>query len=651
MTSNDVNIIFSTATKRESAVNSVEVSKTQAGRVNKQNRGNIEKASTQVASVVLEVAKKDLISNEELSKAQQDDPIVGPVFDIVLKRKELSRAEVKLLPKDSKTLLRQKWKLGIENNVLIRRTKTLRQIVLPECYHHLVYSELHEKLAHLGSEKTWDLARKRFYWANMQRSIEHFIRKKCRCIKSKRPPVLDRAPLVPIVATFPFEFVSLDYVHLDRGKGGYEFALVVIYHFTRFAQIYATKKNDGISAADKLFNEFMLHYGFPARIHSDQGQEFENKLFRRLQELTGVSKSKTTPYHPESDGGPERMNRTLISMLKTLGDKEKVNWPKHLSKLAFAHNVTVSKSTGYSPYYLMFGRSARLPIDEIFGIDSSEGDVSMRKSWKQYAEDWQNSMNQAFDIARGRCIASGERNKKHYDKRARGVDIEVGDRVLYKNREKGGTGKLRNFWDNRVFVVTGKEEDIPVYSIKPEKGSGKVKRVHRNDIMACNEILSDEEAEEIIASTGRQRGTKKPKETVSESRGATGSSKAAKRVAVDSDNSEDEFVVLEQQEDEEVISEVEETEVEGIPSEEHQEPGVETPEELEESDPEVSARSDPQHVSEVDDSHEDHENEADSESSEVDSNSSTPPRRRGNRTRVPKSVFTYNEFGNPTVIR
>ena len=82
----------------------------------------------------------------------------------------------------------------------------------------------------------------------------------------------------------------------------------------------------------------------------------------------------------------------------------------------------------------------------------------MRKSWTQYAEDWQDSMNQAFDIARKHAVASGERNKVQYDKRVRGSDIVVGDRVLYRNREKGGTGKLRNFWDSNVFVVCGKEE-------------------------------------------------------------------------------------------------------------------------------------------------------------------------------------------------
>ena len=92
-----------------------------------------------------------------MAKAQQEDS-VGSVYDIVLQKKELQRAEMKALSKESKTLLRQRRKLEIVNNVLVRQTKTLRQIVLPECYHRLVYRELHEKLGHLGSEKVWDLA-------------------------------------------------------------------------------------------------------------------------------------------------------------------------------------------------------------------------------------------------------------------------------------------------------------------------------------------------------------------------------------------------------------------------------------------------------------------------------------------------------------
>ena len=148
---------------------------------------------------------------------------------------------------------------------------------------------------------------------------------------------------------------------LDRTTGGFQYALVVCDHFTKFVQVYATKNKSALTAADKIFNDFILKYGFPKRIHHDQGREFHNSLFRRLHQLSGINASKTTPYHPMGDGQTERMKRTIINMLKTLEEKEKHNWKNHLSKLAFAYNSTIHKTTKFSPCFLMFGRSPRSP--------------------------------------------------------------------------------------------------------------------------------------------------------------------------------------------------------------------------------------------------------------------------------------------------
>ena len=177
--------------------------------------------------------------------------------------------------------MKQLKKLTIENGILVQKTKTLKQAVLPKKFQSIVYSELHEKLAHLGSEKVLELARTRFYWPNMKRDIEFYIKKQCRCIIAKRPNAPDRAPLVPIASTFPFEMVSIDYMHLDKAKGGFEYALVICDHFTKFVQIHATKNKSALAAADKIYNEFVLKFGFPNRIHHDQGREFNNGLFKR----------------------------------------------------------------------------------------------------------------------------------------------------------------------------------------------------------------------------------------------------------------------------------------------------------------------------------------------------------------------------------
>ena len=238
-----------------------------------------------------------------------------------------------------------------------------------------------------------------------------------------------------------------------------------------------------------MYNEYIPHYGFPLKFHSDKGGEFCNKLQRRLQQLAGIEQSNTTSYHPEGNGQVERVNRTVLNMLKTLRDKEKQNWKAFLPKLAFAINTTVNKSTSFSPYFLMFGRSPILPIDLIFGIEPRTEQVKMRSSHEKFIEEWQSSMKEAFDVVRQRAEKSAESGKRMYDKKVHGADINVGDRVLVRNREKGGTGKLRSYWENKIYIVTERNPNIPVYTLRPESGRQSIKRVHRNNILACNFLL------------------------------------------------------------------------------------------------------------------------------------------------------------------
>lgn len=119
----------------------------------------------------------------------------------------------------------------------------------------------------------------------------------CSCVKSKKPSKETRAPLTNIVTTQPFELVSVDVLHIDKCSGGYEYILVIIDHFTLFAQVYASKS--GKTVADKLFNDYALKFGFPQRLHHDQGGESENKLLTQLLENCDIRGSRTTPFHPE----------------------------------------------------------------------------------------------------------------------------------------------------------------------------------------------------------------------------------------------------------------------------------------------------------------------------------------------------------------
>lgn len=156
------------------------------------------------------------------------------------------------------------------------------------------------------------------------------------------------------------------FLSIEPESEGVTNVLVVTDHFTRYAQAYTTKDQRASTVAKVLVEKVFVHYGLPARIHSGQGRDFESCLIKELLELLGIKKSRTTPYHPKGDTQPERFNRTLLSMLGTLIPGEKRKWSQHISLLVHAYNCTRNDATGYSPYYLMFGREARLPIDLCF---------------------------------------------------------------------------------------------------------------------------------------------------------------------------------------------------------------------------------------------------------------------------------------------
>ena len=212
------------------------------------------------------------------------------------------------------------------------------------------------------------------------------------------------------------------------------------------------------------------------------------RYLKKLHQLCGIKLSKTIPYHPSGNGQTKRMNRTIISMLKTLNKNQKASWKDYLSKLVFTYNSTINKSTGYSPFFLMFGRSSRLPIDSMFTVDigekkKTENLLSIRIRLEK-SNEWSHT----------NCITKDKQNnwanRNQYNRKVHGNEIE--DRVLLQNfSERGGTGKLRAHWENTIYVVVVKEDNLPVYNIKPENSKGtSTKKVHRNIIMPCNLLPS-----------------------------------------------------------------------------------------------------------------------------------------------------------------
>ena len=226
--------------------------------------------------------------------------------------------------------------------------------------------------------------------------------------------------------------------------------LVITDHFTRYAQAHVTPSQKAHIVAKTLWEHFFVHYGFPEKILSNQGRNFESVLISELCELTQIKKLRTTPYQPEGNGSCERFNRTLISMLGTLPADFKSKWPQHISTLTYAYNCTRSNATGFSPYYLLYGRQPLLPIDIEYGVFTPE--LSEAITYK-YVQELKSRLENTFNKANQFCAKEAIRSKQRLDKTVKCSKLEPGDLVLVKWKGFTLKHKIADRWETEPYEI------------------------------------------------------------------------------------------------------------------------------------------------------------------------------------------------------
>ena len=215
------------------------------------------------------------IALDDWHQVQEADPVLG----IIVKRLREGTLEQNWSKKtDSPELsqYRREWNnLVLQKGVLYRQARpreseeTLLQLGLPTAQRGVALRGCHDEVGHLGLECMPDLMHDRFFWPCMAVQAKEHIGKCCPCLafKSRQPKV----PLENIMATHPQELVHLDYLCLEPGKGLEENVLVITDHFTRYTQVYVTRTQMAQTMAKILWDKFIVHYGLPEKILTDQG--------------------------------------------------------------------------------------------------------------------------------------------------------------------------------------------------------------------------------------------------------------------------------------------------------------------------------------------------------------------------------------------
>ena len=198
---------------------------------------------------------------------------------------------------------------------------------------------------------------------------------------------------------------------------------------------------------------------------SDQAAEFTGQVISELCDLLGVTKIRTSPYHPQCNGVVERVHQTLRRMIAKMDPDKRAQWPSHLGPILIAYNATRSLITGYSPYFLMFGHRLRLPVDLLF--PTVRRDENSRTT-DEYISSLYDKLKSALASVRDATILEAQRQKRIYDRKAGAVALHPADKVLVKlDAFRGQRQKLKNRWGDALHTVVKRVADgIPTYEVE-----------------------------------------------------------------------------------------------------------------------------------------------------------------------------------------
>ena len=279
--------------------------------------------------------------------------------------------------------------------------------------------------------------------------------------------------------------LAIDFTVLEPSSSKVENVLVLTDVFTKYTQAIPTRDQKATTVAKVLVSHWFVRFGVPKRLHSDQGRNFESQLMKELCNLYGIKKTRMTPYHPQGNSQCERFNITMHDRLRSLPLEKKRKWPDLLPELVYAYNSTPHSTTGYSSYYLFFGREPVLPLDHHLGLPHEESEQ----------DDWlathHSRLHTAFDAARRMTEKEALRRQERSNRTAQDTSLTVGSRVFTRSRVLG-RNKIQDKWSDRPYKVVARPyPEGHVYVIEPLDGKGDHKTVNRCDLLDTHTLAED----------------------------------------------------------------------------------------------------------------------------------------------------------------
>ena len=397
--------------------------------------------------------------SKEVIEEQEKDPYFGPICRALKFDDETRKGVANYALVD-----------GVLFKVKHRKTGEKMTLCVPRSLREDILYSIHDDVfgCHMGVVKTIDKLRERFYFRNMEQFVRNYIKSCKSCLTRKKPREKPTGFLKPIEVGKPFDMVGIDlWGPIKKSASGNKMVIVCTDYLTRYVEMKAVPDGSAWQVALFLVENVIKNHGCPSKLLTDRGRVFMADIMKDLYEILGIDKIYTTKYRPQTDGLTEAFNKTLGDMVSHYVSLDQQDWDRHLPLLQFSYNTTKNASTNYTPFFLVHGREARLPVDVQFEIPSldTEGNITY------YPYMLKDKLAAARVIAKENITKSQERSSKYYNEKRKPSDFKLNDDVLVYNPRsyKGKTNKILHRFTGPFRII----EVRPNNTVKIKSLSGR----------------------------------------------------------------------------------------------------------------------------------------------------------------------------------
>ena len=316
-------------------------------------------------------------------------------------------------------------KIRIIEDAKVVTNPEMRKLILND-YHLLPTS------GHAGINRMIKNIRQTYYWTGLQQDVTEYVRQCVSCQRNKHIKGKTQPMEITTTAETSFEKIYMDLVGpLEETENGNKYILTIQDELTKFMEAVPLPNKEANTVAQGFVEKFILKYGMPMKIATDQGTEFINDVMKRTCAVLKIQQTKSTAYHHESIGALENSHKVLGTYLRSYVSPKHTDWDNWVPFYVFSYNTAIHTATGFSPFELVYGKTCKLPTN----ITQKNDPVY---NYEDYAIDLKYKLQTAHRETRAELLKKKEERKEQYDerKKVKTIEYKPGSLVMLDNQNR-----------------------------------------------------------------------------------------------------------------------------------------------------------------------------------------------------------------------